>query len=68
MLKCFGVVFTSVERRNKEIDTRIGKENAVLRELYHFAVTKREFQTPQSYFKSIFVPIFELTYMVMSLA
>ena len=35
------VVFTSDESRNKGIDTRIGKANAVLRELYCSVVTKR---------------------------
>jgi len=28
---CLGVILTSDGRRNKEIDTRIGKANAVLR-------------------------------------
>ena len=37
-----GAVFTSDGRQNKEIDTRIGKANEVLRELYCFVVTKRE--------------------------
>ena len=40
-IKSLGVVFTSDESRNKGIDTRIGKANAVLRELYCYAVTKR---------------------------
>jgi len=40
---CLGVVFTSDGRRDEEIVTRIGKANAVLRELYRFVVTKREF-------------------------
>jgi len=40
--KYFEVVFTSDGRRNKEIDTRIGKTNAVLRELYRSVVAKRE--------------------------
>jgi len=39
---CLGVVFTSDASRNKEIDTRIGKANAVLRELYCSVVAKRE--------------------------
>ena len=38
---------TSDESRNKEIDTRIGKANAVLCELYCSAVTKRGFQRTQ---------------------
>jgi len=33
-LKYLVVVFTSDGKRNKEIDTRNGKANAVLRELY----------------------------------
>ena len=40
--KYLGVVFTSDGRRNWEIDTRIGKANAVLHELYRSVVTKRE--------------------------
>jgi len=40
--KYLGVVFTSDESQNKGIDARIGKENAVLRELYLSVVTKRE--------------------------
>jgi len=40
--KYSGMVFTSDGRRNKEIDTRIGKANVVLRELYRSVFTKRE--------------------------
>ena len=29
-----------------EADTRIGKANTVLREIYRFVITKRGFQTP----------------------
>ena len=36
------MVFTSDGSRKKNIDTRIGKANAVLRELYCSVVTKRE--------------------------
>jgi len=36
------LVFTSDGSRNKEIDTRIGKANAVMRELYCSVVAKRE--------------------------
>ena len=46
--KYLGVVFTSEGRRNKEIDTRISKANAFLRELYRSVVIKEIFQTPQS--------------------
>jgi len=53
------VVFTSDGSRNKEIDTRIGKANTVLRELYCSVVMKREFSKTEklSIFKSVFVPI-----------
>ena len=36
------LLFTSDERHNKEIDTRIGNTSAVLREIYLSVVTKRE--------------------------
>jgi len=57
-----GMLLTSDERRNKEIDTRIGKVDAVLRELYRSVVTKRELSNTAKLpvFKSVFVPI--LTY------
>jgi len=42
-----GVVFTSDERRNKKIGTRIAKANAVLRELYRSG-SQNGFQTHQS--------------------
>jgi len=42
------VVFTSGGRRNSEIAKRIGKENAVLRELYPLWSQNGRFQTPQS--------------------
>ena len=60
--KHLGVVFASDARWSKEIDTRIGKANAVLRELYRSAATKRELSNTAnlSVFKSVFVPI--LTY------
>jgi len=56
------VVFTSEKRRNKEIDTRIGKANTVLRELYRSALTKRELSTTAelSVFQLVFLSI--LTY------
>jgi len=56
--KYLGVVFTSDESRNKEIDTRIGKANAVLREFYCSVVTKREVSkyAKLSVFKSVIVP------------
>jgi len=37
-----GMVFTSDGSRNKDIDTRIGKANAVLCELYCSVVTEQE--------------------------
>jgi len=57
-----GVVCTSDGRWNKEFDTRIGKTNAVLRELYRSMVTKRELSNTAklSVFKSGCVQI--LTY------
>jgi len=53
-------VWRKLERQ--EIDTRIGKANAVLREIYRSVTTNRELSntTKLSVFKSIFVPI--LTY------
>jgi len=58
-LKYLGVVFTNDGKRNKEIDTRIGKANAVLRELYRCVVTKWELSNTArfSIFKPVFVPI-----------
>jgi len=57
--KYLGVVFTSDGSRNKEIDTRKGKANAVLREFYWSVVAKRELSKTAmlSVFKSVFVPI-----------
>ena len=40
--KYLGVVFTSDGSRNKGSDTRTGKANVFLRELYYSVVTKRE--------------------------
>ena len=46
-------------KADKEIDTRVGKVNTVLRELYLSVVTKRELSNTAelSVFKSVFVPI-----------
>jgi len=54
-----GVVFMSDGSRNKEMDTRIGNANSVLRELYCSVVTKRELSktVKLSVFKSVFVSI-----------
>jgi len=53
------MVFSSDGSRNKGIDTRIDKANAVLRELYFSVVTKRELlkTAKLTVFKSVFVPI-----------
>ena len=40
-----GVVFTSDGRGNEEIDIRVGKANAVLREAYRSVFTKRKLST-----------------------
>jgi len=57
--KYLGMVFTSDGYRNKWNDTRIGKANAVLRELYCSVFAKREISknAKLSVFKSVFVPI-----------
>ena len=56
-----GVVFTSDEGPNKGIDARIGKANAVLREIYCSVVTKQGLSISNnanfSVFKPVFVPI-----------
>ena len=53
------VVSTSGESRNRGIDTRIGKANAVLRELYCSVVTKRKLSKPAKFsvFKLVFAPM-----------
>ena len=60
--KYLGVVFTSDGRRNREVDTRFGKANAVLLELDRYLVTERELSNIAmlSDFKSVIAPI--LTY------
>ena len=57
--KYLGAVFTSDGSRNKEIDARICKVNAVLRELYSSVETKRELSknAKLSVSQSVFVPI-----------
>ena len=59
-LKYLGVIFTSEGSRNREINTQIGKANAVLHELYCSVVAKRELskRAKLSVFKSVFVRIF----------
>jgi len=50
-----GVAFTSNGRLNEEIDTRIGEENAVMREICRSVVTKLELSNTAglSFFKSV---------------
>jgi len=57
-----GSLFTSDGRWSEEIDTRIGKANAVLREVDRSVITKWELSNTAllSIFKSVFIPI--LTY------
>jgi len=59
----FRLIFPNDGRWNKEIDTRIGEANAVLRELHRSAVTKRELSNTAelSVFKPVFVPILPLS-------
>jgi len=58
-LKYLRVVFTCDGSRNKEIDTRVGKANAVLREFDCSVVAKRELSKTAmlSVCISVFVPI-----------
>ena len=58
--KYCGVTFSSDGRQENELDTRIGKTNAVIRQLYRSVVLKRELSTKAklSVFRSVFVPIF----------
>ena len=57
--KYLGVACVCRKAQPQEIDTRIGKANAVLRELYRSVATKRELSNTAklSVFKSIFVTI-----------
>ena len=54
-----GSLLTSDGRQSEDIDTRIGKANTVLRELYRSVVTKRELSNTAnlSVIESFFVPI-----------
>ena len=60
--KHLGVSFTSDSRQNSELDIRIGKASAVMRQLHRSAVLKRDLCTRAklSIFRSVCVPI--LTY------
>ena len=62
MFKYLVMVFTSDGSRNKGIDTRIGKPNAYLRELYCSVVTKWELSNTAklSVFKAVFASILYL--------
>ena len=57
-----GVSFTSDGRQNSELDNRITKASAIIRQLHRSMVLKREFCTKAklSIFRSVYVPI--LTY------
>ena len=57
--KYLGVSFASVGRQNSELDTRIGKASAVMRQLHLSVVLKRELCTKAklSIFRSVYVPI-----------
>ena len=57
-----GEIYVWRKAERQEIDTRIGKANAVLRELYRSVRTRRELSNTAklSVFKSIFVPILYL--------
>jgi len=57
-----GGIYVWRKAERLEIDTRIGKVNAVLRELYRSVGTRRELSNTKklSVFKSIFVPILYL--------
>ena len=61
-VKYLGVAFTSDERQDEELDTRIGKASAVMRALHYSVVMKRELSKKAKLpiFKAVFVPI--LTY------
>ena len=60
--KYLGVSFTSDGRQNSELDIRIGKASAVMRQLHQSVVLKRELCTKAklSIFRSVYVPV--LTY------
>ena len=57
--KYLEVVFTSDKRRNKGVDTQIGKANGVLRELFCSVVAKQGLSNKANFSvsKSVFVPI-----------
>ena len=57
--KCLGMVFTSDKSRKKGVDTRIGRANAVLRELFCSVVAKQGLSNKANFSvsKSVFVPI-----------
>ena len=55
--KYLGVSFTSDGRQNSELDIRIGKASAVMRQLHRSVVLKRELRTKAklSIFRSVYV-------------
>ena len=57
--KYFGVAFTSDERQDEKLDTRIGKGSAVMQALHYSVVMKRELSKKVKLliFKAVFVPI-----------
>ena len=57
--KYLGVAFTSDRRQDEELDTRIGKANAVMRALHYSVVMKRELSKKAKLpiFKAVLVPI-----------
>ena len=64
--KYLGVAFTSDERKDEELGSRIGRAGAVIRALHYSVVMKRELSNKAklSIFKAVFVPI---SFMVMNL-
>ena len=68
--KCLGVSFTSDGRQNSELDIRIGKASAVMRQLHRSVVLKRELCTKAklSIFTSVYVPILSVGHECWSMA
>ena len=57
--KYLWVAFTSDERQDEELDTRIGKANAVMRALHYSVIMKRDWskKAKLSIFSTVFIPI-----------
>ena len=64
-LKYLGVAFTSDGRQDEELDTRIGKDSAVMRALHYSIVMKRKLSKKAKL--SIFKAVFPFSLMVMNL-